>query len=322
MLTDTIIAAGSTANFVLPLNSFEVPGFESASSTAIEANVSVVDGLGGKATVDTTIPFIKPGAPTLAASGSEITITSTNSNYVYVFENNISDTTYASQIKFEAAATAGVTTFDTATGDFVTNFAVPDPVTAPTSLDGSASETSPVTDLRFVAATDAKANIGSTVPVFLSDQYHYSFVPITAATHVLEVTTNGSTDKDPKRFDLTDTTPTGEDSGVELESNVDGKVGLSYPPHVSSSLDEGFAHTIHVGTATQYFGLITYTPAYEGEYFFFYYENAAGIGSMYWGVFPNTGADGAGQGITTNGSPNSIYELVQVTGSTQVITKN
>jgi hypothetical protein len=322
MLTDTVLAAGATANFVMPLNSFETAGFNTPTTTAKEVSITAVDGLGGKATVTTTIPFIKPGTPTLAATGSQIAITSTGSEYVYVYENNISDTTYASQIKFEQQAAAGVTTFDTATGDFVTSFAVPSPVTAPTSIDGSTSVASPVVDLRFVPATAAKANIGTTVPVFLGDQYHYSFAPITAQTHVLEVTTNGATDKDPRRYDQADTTPTGTDSGVELESNVDGgKIGLSYPPHVSSKLDEGFAHTIHVGTSTQYFGLITYTPAYEGEYFFLYVETAAGIGSMYWGVFPNTGADGAGSGVSTNGSPNNIYVLNQITGSTQKIAK-
>jgi hypothetical protein len=323
MLTDTAVGTGSTT-FSTPLNSFETPSF-TESSAAITGVVSAVDGVGGRDTGATlSLPFTKPSQPVLTSNGSSISIASANAASVYVFKDNIDDTDYTNQLLFEGTAVddgtgTGVATWDTATDtNFLSKFPFPTalaPEDAPVSPDVwysalTSAQQAATSDVRFVAATNESQYVGTTTPVFLSDQIQYAFAPVYAQTEVLSATGLDVEDQDPYSF-ASATQLTGN-KGVTLKSIVsNGGVTISYPPSQAATSETATLNTITIGSsATDSFALLRYSGSYVGKYFFVNRTTSAGS-TMYWGIFPQTS-------MTTSGT---VFVLKEISGSQQTIVK-
>ena len=320
MNTESAVTEGAKAEFTLKLNDYETDGFKESAST-IALSVMAADGLGARAKKDgLNIPFVKPMAPEVKVDGSDLEVKSTYAKFLYLFENNISDTTYAAQIKLqlpmelkEEDKTSSVK-IDTTAGVFKENFKYPAAVSkdqAPKTLEGAKGLPEPTADLRFVAATDDKKHIGTTTPVFLSDQYHFKYAPIYSGTYVLEIAANNGEDSKP--YDTTEKKQLDQDRGVALKDSKAG-TAMVFPAGVTDvpSLNNATTvHTLSVGVDKTYVATIQYSEAYTGKYFFIYVPGAG----LYYSIFPDM------EKLSGNGSLQGVYQLTNVKDSKQIIKK-
>lgn len=320
MNTESGITYGAKAEFTLKLNDYETDGFKESAST-IALSVMAADGLGARAKKDgLNIPFVKPMAPEVKVDGSDLEVKSTYAKFLYLFENNISDTTYAAQIKLqlpmelkEEDKTSSVK-IDTTAGVFKENFKYPAAVSkdqAPKTLEGAKGLPEPTADLRFVAATDDKKHIGTTTPVFLSDQYHFKYAPIYSGTYVLEVAAENGQDEKP--YDTVNKTQLNESRGVKMYASSQG-TAMVFPSGVTdvdALHNATTVHTLSVGIKDTSVARIQYSEAYAGKYFFIYVPNKG----LYYSIFPNNDK------LSGNGELKGIYQLTLVDGSKQIIKK-
>lgn len=323
--TESTIQEGSNAKFTVRLNSYETSGFDTPNSAPVAMDIQAADGLGSRAVeTNVSIPYVKPSNPILAIDKSLLKLESIGASHIFLYQNNISDISYKSDMLAEFAMTVadnkGTVDIDTSKAPFKDKVAYPkavDVADAPTDLNGSKGLPSGVLDLRLIAATAEKKALGTSTPVFLSNQYHLRYAPIYTDTLILETAAQAGIDNKP--YDVAAGKALEENTGIILVQPGSVKTAIAYKkPTALSATSIGtssFAQTLYVGSdvSGDVLATIQYTNDYIGQYVFLQSGD-----DLYYLVLPNTASGNIAGNSATSGK---LYAAVKILGSLQKIEK-
>ncbi|MDR0747444.1 MAG: hypothetical protein LBE89_06090, partial [Helicobacteraceae bacterium] len=314
--TGPVYAAGS--DFTAYVSDFAVSSLRPTS--AIEAEVTASDGLGGRNSGSTVLQYVQPSTPTLSFNGNILTAASDpNAHNILLFNGHPSDANYN---HIEAyAATEGNVSIDLSAVEGI-NY----PVALAVPTDGEVADENNVSfrdivkELLIGASTGAPDTLagsfssGTSVYSNLRRQF---YLPVYSNTAHLRVSASENNATKPIAFYQTGTLDqTKNDYGVQLAgngSNLQNRIAtVVFQPKDAALADGGLTHANLYTDGNEFVGELGYIQSvYQGEVFYvFVIEDTTGAtGSWYYGVFQgNNGLQwGVNGNINGGGDP---YKLV------------